>query len=153
MTNNTQVVSVPRELLEHLHQHEDCPVEFIDALRRVLAAPAEDVRTAVDEPVAEVDESDDGLFIDFIYGKDGNPLQRGDKLYRRPSPLCSEVAPQCSEQVRIQAGILPAVLPHPPRPTGFLQPDREVPGYTIEQMKEYGAACVAAFAKQNGDQS
>jgi len=36
MNNNTQVVSVPRELLEHLHQHEDCPVEFIDVLRRIL---------------------------------------------------------------------------------------------------------------------
>jgi len=48
---NDQYLSAPRELLEHLHQHEDCPVEFIDALRRVLAAPAEDVRALVDEPV------------------------------------------------------------------------------------------------------
>ncbi|NWA03760.1 hypothetical protein [Pseudomonas gingeri] len=33
------------------------------------------------EPVAIVDESDDGLFIEFIYGENGNPLQRGDMLY------------------------------------------------------------------------
>jgi hypothetical protein len=44
------------------------------------------------------------------------------------------------------------VRPHPPRHWGFLQPEREVPGYTIEQMKEYGAACVAAFIKQNAKQ-
>ncbi|WP_268797557.1 hypothetical protein [Pseudomonas huanghezhanensis] len=45
------------------------------------------------------------------------------------------------------------VLPHPPRHTGFFLPDREVPGYTLEQMKEYGAMCVAAFARQIGEQS
>lgn len=38
------------------------------------------------EPVAVVDESDDGLFIDFIYGENGNPLRRGDKLYTHPAP-------------------------------------------------------------------
>lgn len=61
----------------------------------------------------------------------------------------------CSERLRTQDTLLPphTMLPHPPRHTGFLQPNREVPGYTIEQMKEYGAACVEAFAKQNGDQS
>ncbi len=41
------------------------------------------------------------------------------------------------------------VLPHPPRHWGFLQPNREVPGYTLDQMKEYGAACVAEFIKHN----
>lgn len=46
---------------------------------------------------------------------------------------------------------LTAVLPHPPRHLGFLEPEREVPGYTIEQMKEYGAACVAALSKQIGE--
>jgi hypothetical protein len=40
-------------------------------------------------------------------------------------------------------------LPHPPRHWGFLEPNHEVPGYTLEQMKEYGAACIAAFAKHN----
>jgi hypothetical protein len=47
---------------------------------------------------------------------------------------------------------LALVLPHPPRHWGFLQPEHEIPGYTIEQMKEYGAACVAAFIKQNAKQ-
>jgi hypothetical protein len=49
--------------------------------------------------------------------------------------------------------LLPALLPHPPRHWGFLEPERKVPGYTLEQMKEYGAACVAAFNKQNGERT
>lgn len=35
------------------------------------------------EPVAVVDEGEEGLFVDFIYGDDGNSLRRGDKLYAR----------------------------------------------------------------------
>lgn len=52
---------------------------------------------------------------------------------------------------QVQQRLLPAVFiqPHPPRHTGFLQPERAIPGYTLEQMKEYGAACVAAFIEQN----
>lgn len=50
-----------------------------------------------------------------------------------------------------QQKLLPhhALLPHPPRHWGFLQPEREVPGYTIEQMKEYGALCAAEALRQN----
>lgn len=33
------------------------------------------------EPVAVVDEDDDGIFVELIYGENGNPLRRGDKLY------------------------------------------------------------------------
>lgn len=41
-----------------------------------------------DEPVAIVDETDDGLFIEFVYGENGNPLKRGDKLYTdQPAPV------------------------------------------------------------------
>lgn len=36
-------------------------------------------------PVAVVDEGDDGLFVELIYGDNGNPLRRGDKLYTRPA--------------------------------------------------------------------
>lgn len=36
-----------------------------------------------DQPVAVVDESDDGMFIDIINGEDGTPLKMGDKLYAR----------------------------------------------------------------------
>jgi hypothetical protein len=39
------------------------------------------------QPVAIVDEGDDGLFIDFVYGEDGNPLRRGDILYTAPPEL------------------------------------------------------------------
>jgi len=51
----------------------------------------------------------------------------------------------------MQQRLLPPVivLPHPPRQWGFLQPEREVPGHTIEQMKEYGAACAAEALRQN----
>ncbi len=42
--------------------------------------------------VAEVNEGDDGLFIEFIYGENGNPLKRGDKLYLRPSEQPAPVA-------------------------------------------------------------
>lgn len=37
------------------------------------------------EPVAVIDEGDDGLFAEFIYGEDGSPLRRGDKLYLNPA--------------------------------------------------------------------
>ncbi|WP_175500142.1 hypothetical protein [Pseudomonas sp. NFACC02] len=51
----------------------------------------------------------------------------------------------------MQQRLLPPaiVLPHPPRHWGFLQPEREVPGYTLEQMKEYGALCAAEALRQN----
>lgn len=39
-------------------------------------------------------------------------------------------------------------LPYPPRHMGFLEPDRELPGYTLEQMLEYGRACAAEALKQ-----
>jgi hypothetical protein len=50
-----------------------------------------------------------------------------------------------------QSRLLPnhTALPHPPRHEGFLQPGREVPGYTLEQMKEYGAVCAAEALRQN----
>ncbi|MEE4652786.1 hypothetical protein V2L06_20385 [Pseudomonas alliivorans] len=40
-------------------------------------------------------------------------------------------------------------LPHPPRHTGFMEPDRQVPGYTLEQMLEYGKACAIEAVKQS----
>lgn len=36
MTND---IKISRELIKDLHEHPDCPVEFIDHLRRALAAP------------------------------------------------------------------------------------------------------------------
>jgi hypothetical protein len=35
-------------------------------------------------PVGEVDQGDDGLFIDLLFGKDGSPLRQGDKVYLHP---------------------------------------------------------------------
>lgn len=62
MSNNTQVVSVPRELLKHALDSVEylalrgddigtSTVPVADALRLLLAAPAEDVRAVVDTPV------------------------------------------------------------------------------------------------------
>lgn len=39
MTNNPTIDGVSRELLKDMHEHPDCPVEFIDHLRRLLDAP------------------------------------------------------------------------------------------------------------------
>ncbi len=51
--------------------------------------PAAQHQTA---PVAEVNEGDDGLFIEFICGENGSPLKRGDKLYLRPFEQPASVA-------------------------------------------------------------
>lgn len=50
-----------------------------------------------------------------------------------------------------QESLLPptVILPHPPRHWGYLAPKGEVPAYTLEQMLEYGRACVAEFIKHN----
>lgn len=134
-------------------------------------APAEDVRAVVDEPVANCFERRNGSgewVNDSGSWEDGMPsaeiLRECEKyphLYRvrfayahpqRQIDLqCSEVSPQCSEHLRTQGRLLPpqTLLPHPPRHWGFLQPQREVPGYTIEQMKEYGALCAAEALRQN----
>jgi len=59
MTNNTQLVSVPRELMERLAAYAPEGIcgptalqGFAFEAKRLLAAPAEDVRTVVEEPVA-----------------------------------------------------------------------------------------------------
>lgn len=40
------------------------------------------------EVVAFVDEDDDGIFVELIYGENGNPLRCGDKLYaEQPAPV------------------------------------------------------------------
>ncbi|MEN5201016.1 hypothetical protein ABE525_17455 [Pseudomonas wadenswilerensis] len=85
-SNTEQMVSVPREWLAlavGAADGYDIEAAMIAGgkLRTLLAQPAAQHQG---EPVAIVDESDDGLFIDFIYGKDGSPLRCGDKLYRHP---------------------------------------------------------------------
>jgi hypothetical protein len=44
------------------------------------------------QPVAVVDESDDGLFVEILYGEDGSRLKRGDKLYAAPTPAVTAPA-------------------------------------------------------------
>lgn len=57
-----------------------------------------------DEPVAIVDETDDGLFIEFVYGENGNPLKRGDKLYTdQPAPVAEVPEGYCIMPRRLTA--------------------------------------------------
>jgi hypothetical protein len=142
---------------ETMHDALGCCHEVSKRVIAERAAPPEDVRAAVKEPVYQV-RSHGSCCWEDVSG-DSLELSRCQpehyeirKLYHFSQ--CSEVSPQCSEQLRIQSNLLPpqTLLPHPPRHWGFLQPEREVPGYTLEQMKEYGAQCVAAFIKQNAPQ-
>ena len=49
-----------------------------------LQADVERLTSEKSDAVAIVDESDDGLFIDILYGENGSSLRRGDKLYTSP---------------------------------------------------------------------
>ncbi len=51
-------------------------------------------------------------------------------------------------EVKLKLIPLAVTLPHPPRHMGFLEPERQVLGYTLEQMLEYGRACAAEALKQ-----
>lgn len=124
MTNKTEQVSVPRELLERVLSYAWFPsgeVSVFDMRRidreqssAILAAPPEDVRAVVDGPL-----TDEGTMVQVL------------------EPQKQKLLPPHT------------LLPHPPRHEGFLQPEREVPGYTLEQMKEYGALCAAEALRQN----
>lgn len=63
--------------------------------------------------------------------------------------LCEEIELILRDNMRDHWVTFGNVLPHPPRHQGFLQPEREVPGYTLDQMKEYGALCAADALRQN----
>ena len=55
---------------------------------RLLTQEIERLKGGQGEAAAVVDEGDDGLFIEFVYGENGNPLQRGDMLYAsQPAPV------------------------------------------------------------------
>ncbi len=85
-SNTEQMVSVPRDEIERLvkllqYQAHPYPSPHAEFWQGLLDAPVAQHQV---EPVAIVDEGDDGLFIDFIYGEDGSPLRMGDKLYLNP---------------------------------------------------------------------
>ncbi|WP_322080138.1 hypothetical protein [Burkholderia cenocepacia] len=56
-----------------------------DAVQRIAAILSRSPAMAA-EAVAIVDESDDGLFVEILYGANGSPLKCGDKLYAAPQP-------------------------------------------------------------------
>lgn len=66
-------------------------------------AAAELVAAAHSEPVGVVDEGDDGLFIELIYGPNGNPLKRGDKVYA--ASVGAQVAGEPVFQYRVGDGM------------------------------------------------
>lgn len=86
-SSNTEMVSVPRESLRQFIEYSAGVCKspaWVKDKTVLLAALDQPTEQHLGEPVAVVDESDDGLFIDFIYGENGNPLKRGDKLYNHP---------------------------------------------------------------------
>lgn len=92
MTNNTQLVSVPRELLEasvsipRNNAEFQSQVAVIEKIRALLAAPAEDVRAVVEEPVGKVlSDAEMGIGYDRKFGRViwFGPLEPG-LLYRHP---------------------------------------------------------------------
>lgn len=86
--SNNEMVSVPRKLLKDMHEHPDCPVEFIDHLRRSLdqpVPPAGDLqaelnalKAAQGEPIGEVVGFSDGEARVELYGVG---LEYGTKLF------------------------------------------------------------------------
>ena len=61
-------------------------IPAIDHARALDRAGMAEGEQPAGEPVALVDEADDGLFVDILYGDNGSPLKRGDRLYRGPQP-------------------------------------------------------------------
>jgi hypothetical protein len=76
---------------EHRCYVEGAWNEVLDEARAYLANPSDK-----QEAVAQVDEGDDGLFVEILHGPNGSPLKRGDKLYAAPLA-------QSAEQDRIDA--------------------------------------------------
>lgn len=66
-----------REMLEHCDYHDGLVIKATLTFLEGLQAPAQ-----ADEPVAVIDESDDGKFADLTV--EGTLLKRGTKLYTRP---------------------------------------------------------------------
>lgn len=52
--------------------------------KKVWEASRSTLEVAMQEPVAQVDEGDEGLFVQILYGANGSPLKFGDKLYTHP---------------------------------------------------------------------
>jgi hypothetical protein len=95
------------------------------------------------EPVAEVDEGDEGLFIEFIYGPDGSPLKRGDKLYLA-APASAQLADPSN------AEFLAKRLSRVAKLTGAHIPEH----FTHEQIAEVAGTILGEIARrlENGPQ-
>lgn len=157
MTNKTEMVSVPRELIHTaVNGYVQAQGPALNELRELLLnTPPSDAThywPRCPDKKRQWRKLEDGWWCVYC----------GFKWLRLDHAMEEEYLPIASpaEDVRPlvdgpqQKCLLPVQVapPHPPRHTGFMQPGRETPGYTIEQMKEYGAACVAAFIKQTAQQ-
>ncbi|MBM6427889.1 hypothetical protein JQC70_22295 [Burkholderia contaminans] len=70
-----------------------------DAVQRVAAILSRSPAMAA-EAVAIVDESDDGLFVEILYGANGSPLKCGDKLYAAPQPAQADARVGLTDEQR-----------------------------------------------------
>lgn len=73
------------EIAEALDDETLTSIAQVATSIRDLQARIAELEAQQGEPVAVIDEGDDGLFAEFIYGEDGSPLRRGDKLYLNPA--------------------------------------------------------------------
>ncbi|MDN7820478.1 hypothetical protein [Burkholderia vietnamiensis] len=60
-------------------------VRALEAYEQAADVPTQATAQSA-EPVAIVDETDSGLFVEILYGENGSPLKCGDKLYAAPQP-------------------------------------------------------------------
>jgi hypothetical protein len=107
-------------------------------------------RQAQAEPVAVVDEGDDGLFIDIIYGPDGSPLKCGDKLY-----LAAPAAPAGAQNAQPIDGVRWDLFPgfmidhH----EGDIVSEESLQGWVAEMLKDpdYIRVCAKSAVAQNAE--
>ncbi|UZJ58611.1 hypothetical protein OKW98_18715 [Pseudomonas sp. KU26590] len=131
MTNNTQLVSVPRELLERWADRFSKAQMFKDSteVRAVLAAAAEDVRAVVEEPVAY-------LYKEYVWA-----TGLCDYVWR--TQLESE-APTDDQNVKD----IDPLYRHPQRPV--VLPERMISTNTLEELKAEGYnQCIADCERLN----
>lgn len=156
MTNNP-MLSVERELLEALHSHPDCPVEFIDHLRRAISQPAgnafkrctilKECSTSASattaaaqhqgEPVAQV--ASIAPFFYALMGPDGKPYYE---------EICVSDEPYHLECVEDGVTVVPLYLK--PAPVAVVMPERMDPRDQYDSEANQWNACLDEVARLNG---
>lgn len=131
MTNNTQLVSVPRELLERINRVSFLPVAIASELGDILTCPAEDVRAVVDEPVAwEHKMLQEFGHIKELTDDPKHPFGVADVDYDASYTVVSD-----------------PLYRHPQRPV--VMPVRQDPGPAFHQWPQGWNDCLDEFARLN----